>query len=164
MALAADDSGALRCDACRTMRTWTATTTVDARPEAVLAILTDPEACRRWAPFAFDVDDVANRLSPGSRARVTGRLAGRSVDFEVEIHEADDHRLILSAQGPVGFDVRYDLAPAARGSEVRASVSVRPEGGLAGRVLAQATQAMLAAGALDTAVARIAREAVLGYD
>jgi carbon monoxide dehydrogenase subunit G len=141
------------------MRTWTAQTAVEARPEAVLDVLTDPEAARRWAPVAFDVDVAAARLAAGVRARVTGRLAGRCVGFDVEVHEAGTDHLALSAHGPVGFDVRYDLAPTDAGSEMRASVSVRAAAGLTGRLVAQATHALLAAGALDTAVSRIAREA-----
>jgi carbon monoxide dehydrogenase subunit G len=144
------------------MRTWTAIATVEARPEAVLDVLTDPDACRRWAPVAFDVDELGGRrLRGGSRARVSGRLAGRRVGFDVEVHEVADRRLRLTADGPVGFDVRYDLADAGGGSEVRASVCVRPSRGLAGRLLAEATNALLAAGALQTAVTRIAREAVV---
>jgi uncharacterized protein YndB with AHSA1/START domain len=142
------------------MRTWTATTTVDARPEAVLDVLTDPAACARWAPVPFDVDELGSpRLARGSRARVSGRLAGRRVGFDVEVHEADADALSLSADGPVGFDVRYDLTPSAAGSRVRASVAVRNGRGLTGRLLAEATNALLAAGALDLAVGRIAREA-----
>ena len=60
----------------------------------------------------------------------------------------------------MGFDVEYQLAPVAGGSEVRASVSVRPSGGFAGRLLAQATSALLSAGALEAALARVTREAV----
>jgi hypothetical protein len=59
----------------------------------------------------------------------------------------------------VGFDVAYELEPTPRGSEVRASVSVRPSRGLAGRLLAEATGALLSAGALDAAISRIGREA-----
>jgi hypothetical protein len=142
------------------MRQWTATTTVPALPEAILDLLTDPEAAQRWAPIDFEVDDLRTpRLRSGSRARVTGRLAGQRVGFDVEVHEASDGRLRLSADGPVGFDVRYDLAPAPGGSEVHASVSVRPNRGLTGRLVAEATNAMLAAGALQAAIGRIAREA-----
>jgi uncharacterized protein YndB with AHSA1/START domain len=141
------------------MRTWTAHTSCGARPEDVLDALTDPGAVARWAPVAFDVDLDAARLAAGVRARVTGRLAGRRVGFDVEVHEADDDRLALTASGPVGFDVRYDLAAAPGGSDVQASVSVRPARGLAGRLLAEATHALLAAGALETAVSRLAREA-----
>jgi hypothetical protein len=142
------------------MREWTATGMIDARPEAVLDVLTDPEACARWAPIPFDVEDLRGpRLRCGSRARVSGELAGKRVGFDVEVHEAIDGRLRLSADGPVGFDVRYDLAPAPRGSEVHASVCVRPAGGLTGRLLAEATNALLAAGALQAAISRLAREA-----
>jgi hypothetical protein len=142
------------------MREWTATTTIDARPEAVLDVLTDPEACAPWAPIPFDVEDLRTaRLRCGSKARVSGKLAGKRVGFDVQVHEAVDGRLRLSADGPVGFDVRYDLAPAPRGSEVRASVSVRPNRGLTGRLMAEATNALLAAGALQAAISRLAREA-----
>lgn len=98
------------------MRTWTATTTTAARPEAVLDVLTDPEA------------------------------SGRG--------------LSLAASGPVGFEVDYRLAPVAGGSEVHASVSVRPAGGIVGRLLAEATSALLSAGALEAALSRVSREAV----
>jgi uncharacterized protein YndB with AHSA1/START domain len=140
------------------MKTWTATATATATPESVLDVLTDPAAARRWAPVDFEVGE-ASRLSAGARTRVSGRLAGRDVGFDVQVHTADADRLTLTATGPVDFDVRYDLAPVMGGTEVRASVSVRPCGGLSGRVLAHATAALLSAGALPTAVSRIAREA-----
>src|SRR3954454_15071533 len=118
------------------MRTWTATTTVDARPEAVLDLLTDPDACAEWAPLPFEVDRLdTRRLQTGSRARISGSLAGQRVGFDLEVHEAAPHRLALSAAGPVAFDVAYELAEHTRGSEVRASISVRPGRGFAGRVL-----------------------------
>ena len=143
------------------MRTWTATTTTAARPEAVLDVLTDPEAAARWAPLPFDVEALdGRRLATGTRARVSGSLAGKRVGFDVAVHEASDRGLMLAADGPVGFDVEYQLAPVAGGSEVRASVSVRPSGGFAGRLLAQATAALLSAGALEAALGRVAREAV----
>ncbi|MGH2949346.1 MAG: SRPBCC family protein [Solirubrobacteraceae bacterium] len=142
------------------MRTWTATTTTAAHPEAVLDVLTDPEAAARWAPVAFDVDELdGRRLKTGSRARLSGKLVGRRVGFDVEVHEASGSGLSLAADGPVGLDVAYELAAVDGGSEVRASVSVRPSGGIAGRLLAEATGALLSAGALNQAVSRVAREA-----
>jgi uncharacterized protein YndB with AHSA1/START domain len=144
------------------MRTWTATTTVAAAPEAVLDVLTDPDAVARWAPVPFDVDELdGRRLLAGSRARVSGKLAGRRVGFDVLVHDADERRLALTADGPVAMDVAYKLQPTTGGSEVCASVSLRPAGGLFGRVLAEATGALLTAGALQAAVSRLAREAVL---
>jgi hypothetical protein len=146
------------------MKEWTTITTVKAKPEAVLDILTDPEACRRWAPIDFDVDGLrGRRLRCGSKAYVSGRLAGKHVGFDVEVHEAVDGRLRLSADGPVGFDVRYDLSPAPEGSEVRASVSVRAAKGLIGRLLAEATNSLLAGGALQAAMARLGTEAAAAY-
>ena len=143
------------------MRTWTATTTVDAPPEAVLDVLTDPGACARWAPIDFDVDDLAERrLVAGSRPRVRGRLAGVEVGFDVEVLEADEGRLALHAAGPVAFDVAYDLHAAEGGSEVVASVGVKPGRGFRGRILAEATSALLSAGALNQALSRIAGECV----
>jgi len=142
------------------MKTWTATTTVEADPAAVLDVLTDPDAVARWAPLPFDVDDLDTpRLMTGSRARVSGRLAGRRVGFDVEVHEAEPRRLSLAAHGPVGFDVAYDLAAHEGGSEVRASISVRSGKGITGRLLAEATNALLSAGALTHAISRIAAEA-----
>jgi uncharacterized protein YndB with AHSA1/START domain len=143
------------------MRTWTATTTVDAPPEAVLDVLTDPGACARWAPVDFDVDGVdrRGRLVAGSRPRVRGRLAGVEVGFDVEVLEADGGRLALRAAGPVALDVAYDLERAEDGSsEVRASVGVQPGRGIRGRILAEATSALLSAGALHQALSRIGRE------
>jgi hypothetical protein len=142
------------------MRTWTATTTTAARPVDVLDVLTDPDAITGWAPVPFELEEMeGRRLRAGSTARVRGRLAGRSVGFDVCVQEADERGLSLVADGPVGFDVAYELAPAGTGSEVRACVSVRPAGGLTGRLLAEATGALLSAGALDAAVSRIGREA-----
>ena len=64
---------------------------------------------------------------------------------------------------PVPFDIDeldgWRLAAVEGGSEVRASVSALPSGGIAGRLLAEATGALLTAGALETTVSRIAREA-----
>jgi carbon monoxide dehydrogenase subunit G len=144
------------------MTTWTTSHKVGAAPQDVLAVLTDPEAATRWAPVSFELEDLdAERLTAGARAHVSGRLAGVRVGFDLEVHHADEERLALSAEGPVSFDVLYDLVPHEGGSEVRASVAIRRGGGLTGRVLAQATDALFGAGALSAAVGRIAREAEL---
>jgi hypothetical protein len=140
------------------MRTWTTQTTVTGLPDEVLALLTEPDAIARWTPVPFELIDLdTDRLVAGSRARVRGRLAGRTLEFDVEVLAAEDERLALVATGPLSIDVEYALRPAAEGSELRASISVRGSG-LIGRVIAQATDALLAAGALDLAVSRIGRQ------
>ena len=139
---------------------WTATARAKATPGQVLEVLTHPEEIRRWSPVDFDLDELeGNRLAAGTRGRVTGRVAGVMVGFDVEIHAADEARLELSAQGPVALDVRYELMRDEAGAELNASVSMQRGGGLTGRLVAQATAALLSAGALEGAAGRIARVA-----
>jgi hypothetical protein len=142
------------------MSEWTATARANATPCDVLRVLTFPDEIRRWSPVDFDLDELDGaRLAPGTRGRVSGRLAGVRVGFEVAIHAADETILELSADGPVRLDVRYELTKDDSGAELSASVSLRRGGGLTGRLLANATAALLSAGALDGAAARIARVA-----
>jgi hypothetical protein len=130
-----------------------------AAPRDVLALLTAPEAIATWSPVAFEVDELdGRRLRTGSRARVSGGIAGRRVAFDVDVHRADERCLALTAAGPVGIDVEYLVTPTDGGSEVRASVAVRRGDGLLGRLLAQATGALLSGGALELALGRITRE------
>jgi hypothetical protein len=142
------------------MSEWTAKARAKATPCQVLQVLTLPDEIRRWSPVDFDLDDLdGSRLAAGARGRVTGRLAGVKVGFDVEIHAADEAILELSADGPVGLDVRYELAKDETGAELIASVSMRRGGGLTGRLVANATAALLSAGALEGAAARIAQVA-----
>ena len=142
------------------MLEWTATTRANATPSQVLEVLTLPEEIRRWSPVDFDLEDLdGRRLAAGTRGRVTGKLAGVRVGFDVEVHAADERRLELSADGPVGLDVSYELTTDETGAELSARVSMRRSGGLTGRLVANATAALLSAGALEGAAGRIARVA-----
>jgi len=144
------------------MRTWTTSTLVDAAPDEVIDVLTDPAAAMRWSPFPFEVEglDDGERLEAGIEARVSGSLGGMRVGFDLDVHDADEEGLRLTARGPIGFDVVYGLLPTGDGrTDVLASVSVHRGGGITGRVLERAADALLAAGALRTALGRIAREA-----
>jgi hypothetical protein len=140
------------------MGTWRSNTTVPGAPDQVIELLTEPDAIARWAPVPFDVIELDPwRLESGSHARVVGRLAGRSVEFDVDVLEASDERLELVANGPIALGVRYLLRPSDDGSEVDASISVEGKG-LFGRVLAAATEALLAAGAIHLSLDRLAGE------
>ena len=140
------------------MKTWTTETWVAGAPEQVLELLTQPDAIARWAPIPFELLDLDGaRLQQGTRARVSGALAGRRLEFDVEIREADEERLSLVANGLVSIGAEYLLAPADGGSDVRASVSVSGHG-LLGGTLARAFEAVLASGALRASVTRIGRE------
>ena len=145
------------------MRTWTAQITSKGRPEDVLGVLTDPAACGRWAPIDFDVEGLnGDRLVTGSRARVVGRIEGQRCSFDVDVIAADASGVKLLASGPIVLNVSYELSEAPSGSEVTAKVAVAGSRGFTGRLIAQATDALLAAGALRHAVTRIAREAEFG--
>ena len=140
--------------------TFTASAQTGATPEAVLAALTDPDAVARWSPVAFEVEDDSGRLRTGTRTRVSGKLAGVRVGFDVEVHRADDRQLALSARGPVCMDVNYDVAPEPDGStSVRASISLAKGRGIVASLMAEATAGLLRAGALSHAVNRIAAAA-----
>ena len=140
------------------MSTWTTQTTCNGTPGDVLELLTEPGAIARWSPVPFKLVDVGqDRLSAGDRVRVRGELAGRGVEFLVDVAKADDGHLALTATGPIRIDVDYRVVGDARGSSLRARIGVAVSG-LFGRVLAGATDALLAAGALRMAVDRIAEE------
>lgn len=142
------------------MGRWTARTQTNATPEQLLEVLTHPEQIRRWSPVEFSVGDLeGRRLAAGTSTRVTGRLAGVPVSFDVNVQAADAAGLELSADGPVGLDVRYDLAVVDGRADLIASICVRRSGSLTGRVVANAAAALLSAGALDRATGRIARAA-----
>ena len=143
------------------MTTFTATVPAPAPPDAVLEVLTDPDAARRWAPVAFRLREGEDRLVGGSRVHVVGDFAGRSVGFDVNVIEASTERLALIAEGPVGFDVRYDVRPTPQGSEIDAELRLMRGPGLAGRLMESAGQSLLRAGLLDRTVRKIAAAAAM---
>ena len=138
------------------MRTFTAHTTAIFAPHEVLARLTDPASIARWAPVPFEVVEHDEEcLYPGANVRVRGQLAGQSAEFWVHVLEVSDERLTLVAQGPISLEVEYAVRPALCGSRIHASISVLGKG-LVGRLLAKATEALLAAGALQASLNRLA--------
>src|SRR2546423_13543186 len=94
-------------------------------------------------------------LRPGGGAVLSGRLAGRWVEFELDVFGADNGRLSLQAKGPVTMDVDYEVQDA----ELIARVRVHGGRGIGGRLLSSAVDGVLAAGTLQVAVDAIAREA-----
>jgi hypothetical protein len=141
-------------------RTWRSDIAVRADPEHVLDTLTDVDACEAWAPVGFRVDELeSHRLRAGSTTNVSGKLAGCRLRFRVEVFDADSERLVLRAVGPVEMFASYVVRPSDRGSRVDAAISIRRGRGAGAAIAAGATSGLLAAGALDLALARIAREA-----
>lgn len=135
---------------------WTANAHLRADAETVLDALTDPALIALWAPVSFEVAGLAGgRLQSGSRARVTGSIAGVRAAFDIEVSSADTERLELTAAGPVSLDVAYAFSEHDGGVSVEAAVEVRPGCGLAAQVLRPAVGALLSAGALGSALRRL---------
>lgn len=140
------------------MGTWTNETQVPGRPGEVMYLLTRPDAIARWSPIPFELVGFAgDRLLAGDRARVRGALAGRSLEFTIDVADASSRRLALTARGPIDIEVEYLAEEIPAGSKVRARVAVSGRG-LGGRLLSRATDALLAGGALRSAVSRLAGE------
>jgi hypothetical protein len=137
------------------MRTWTATTCLPAAPERVLALLVDPEGLAQWSPVDFEVMELdGGRLEAGGRARGAAVVAGQRLEFDLDVLQADARGLVLEARGALAVDVRYLLRAVDDGCHVTAAVAIDGKG-LMRRLLAHAAEALLAAGALDDALARI---------
>jgi hypothetical protein len=135
---------------------WTAQAAFRARAGDLLEALTDPELISRWAPVDFDADGLAGgRLLTGCRARVSGTIAGVQATFDVDVARADTERLELAAHGPVSFDVAYAFRNDDDVVAVDACVSLHRQRGLSAQVLRAVAAAMLSAGALGSALARL---------
>jgi hypothetical protein len=139
---------------------WTAETAIASHPVQVMEVLTRPCAISSWAPVPFEVEGLASdRLTTGSKARVAGMLAGKELAFDVEVHEASDGALRLTATGPfVELDVIYDVEPLDDYSHVSASIDVKGKG-VMGRFVAKAVEGFLAGGALNGALGQLAHAA-----
>lgn len=139
---------------------WSSRTVIRAHPARVLDTLTDPDACARWSPIAFSLeDDTDERLRTGTTHRVSGRLLGAPVRFHLHTLAAAPDGLRLHARGPIDLHVHYSLTPVASGCEIDARISIHPARGRVGRLLARVARSLLVAGTLDDALDRIACEA-----
>jgi hypothetical protein len=138
---------------------WSSGRVVRTEPARVIETLTDTEACARWSPVAFSLEDDEGRLRPGTTRRVTGRLLGAPVRFHLHTLIADPSGLRLHARGPVDLHVHYALRPVASGCQMDAHISIHPPRGRIGRLVAHAARTLLVAGTLDHALQRIAHEA-----
>jgi hypothetical protein len=136
---------------------WTAETAIASDPGQVMEVLTRPCAISSWAPVPFEVEGLdSDRLETGSRARVAGMLGGKELAFDVEVHEASEDALRLTAVGPfVEMDVHYGVEPLDDHSHVHACIDVKGKG-VMGRFVAKAVEGFLAGGALNGALGQLA--------
>jgi hypothetical protein len=141
-------------------KTWRSRAVVHATPQQVIETLTDTEACARWSPISFHLDDLdGTHLRPDTTTRLSGRFVGLQIRFELAILAANPARLLLRATGPIEIGVDYNIQPAAAGCAIDAAVSIRALDRRFGRLLARATELLLDNGTLDQTLRRIAHEA-----
>ncbi len=147
------------------MKTFEARTEIPTEPARVIGLLTDPRKAHRWSPVDFDIEQLdGERLRDGTRGRVCGRVAGKGVCFDLSVVEASDRHLSLSAVGPFEVHARYEADRIPCGTEVKASVAIASSGGLRGRLVGAAAEALLAGGILRRTLERIAEAADLTPD
>jgi hypothetical protein len=136
---------------------WSSRAEVVAGQREVLAALTDPELIAAWAPVGFELEcSDGCPLRTGSRERVSGSLAGVKATFDVEVVHAEPGLLELIAEGPLAMDVAYRFREQGDRVVLLASVGLRRRSGLTAQILRGAVAALLNAGALDRALARLA--------
>ena len=139
------------------MCTWTSNTTFDGDPRRVALALIDIDATVRWSPVPFRLINCrGRRLRRGAKPTNAGALMGRRVSCKLDVTRADRTGLSLYAKGPFEMDVNYVIDPVA--AELSARVETRG-GGLFAKILVSATNALLAAGALDGALQRVVQQA-----
>lgn len=139
------------------MTTWTSSTTFADDVHGIMDVLTTVDLIERWSPVPFRVvEKQAERLRSGDQLVIEGSLVGRSLRFTVNVNEVSEARLMLRASGPFEIGVAYEIDPANHRIAGRIETS---GSGLIVRVMLAATNAFLAAGALDHALTRIVAEA-----
>lgn len=119
--------------------------TVDAPPERVMAVLSDPDEARRWFPLPVEiVDPPAAPVAEGDQMLSRGELAGQPVEFEIVIEELRDDGVTLRADGPVECRVRSRILAVDAGTELTVSLDVSSGGGISGGVMATAATPLVA--------------------
>jgi uncharacterized membrane protein len=132
--------------------------TIDATPQAIRSLLREPRAARAL-PFAevLEVD--------GDTMRVEARLpAGRRLAWSSRIEEREDSITWRSdPEGPFDHALRLDFEPAPgnRGTQVDATLTLRPPAGAAGAAVAQWLRGV-GARSMGAALARLKQLCELG--
>jgi uncharacterized protein YndB with AHSA1/START domain len=113
---------------------------VRASPADVFELICAPERLPEWNVSV----ETARRATPdepvcvGSRAIVTGRLLGQTLESETEVVEYEPPRLFCTraVRGP-RLNTRFALQPVAEGTQVQVDVSGDLPGGALGERLAE---------------------------
>ena len=118
---------------------------IDAPPDRVVAVLSDPEEAARWFPLPVElVDPPAAPVSEGDQMLSRGELAGQEVEFEIVIEEVRPDGVTLRATGPVECEITSHVEESGQGSDLTVSLDVSSGGGVTGGVMATAATPLVA--------------------
>ena len=109
----------------------TATTVIDAPPDAVAAVQFDPNRDPDWIGGVDRIELVTTQsFGLGSQVRRIGGFLGRKIVWLMRVEEYEPARLVRmhALESPFPMDVDYILEPAADG-RTRASIRIQGKGG-----------------------------------
>ena len=107
---------------------------VEATPDRVFAMYTDPARVPEWRPTIREIADVTGPMGEAG-TRFTTRYRGRMPDGHGTVVASDPPRAhAIAGQGAVRYEARLTLAPEASGSRLRFDLAVRLPGGPVGRL------------------------------
>ena len=94
---------------------------IDRPPDAVFAVLTDPDRLAEWQPTTVEVRrSAAGPLSRGERFQEVHKAMGRRLEstFEVADYEPGRRFTLHAVDGPMLLDGHWDLAAADGGTRL----------------------------------------------
>jgi uncharacterized protein YndB with AHSA1/START domain len=112
------------------MRTVSAATTVPAPTDQLFAFLSDPENLPEWqAGIVSARKTTPGPVGIGSRAHVVREMLGQrlAVDLSITGYQPDRLLVLESAASGVGVEATLRLEPAAEGTRLTFSMSIRAQ-------------------------------------
>jgi hypothetical protein len=103
--------------------------TIDASPEAVFALIADPEEHLVWRPLVVEFRPLdGDALEPGGTVVETVTFFGRryTTIYEVDELEAPDTLRLRSLQGPLEVELGYALEAAETGTRLTLTLDAEP--------------------------------------
>lgn len=103
--------------------------TIDAPPEAVFAVIADPDSHLVWRPLAIEFRPLdGDALEPGGTVVDTVTFFGRRYTTVYEVEELDppNSLALRSLQGPVALELGYALEARDRGTHLTLTLDAEP--------------------------------------
>jgi carbon monoxide dehydrogenase subunit G len=105
-------------------------------PEDVHAFLMDSDNVTLWQSNVVDYELLDDEYRKGSKFRGTNKVAGRKLDWEMEVaeHEFGAHALMRSTKAPMDFTLEYTFIPVDDGTRMTYHMVAESLGGFFGKL------------------------------